>query len=166
MAHGGDPLQTGRVASRAPPGGTSTGVSLMTTDPLTTPWELRKEAMPSASTMAVLWKSANPVRPPALQELQALAPRGGVRRQAVAVQRVQDCERACAAITQAGAERRLVGQAPDVCVPRPRSVAVAAEGRRPALDRYRAGAQLAGLMAYGTRRHEGDRRGAPRRDNL
>ena len=166
MAHGGDPLQTGRVASRAQPGGNIPGVSLMTTDPITTQWELRKEAMPSASTMAVLWKSANPVRPPALQELQAIAPRWGVRLQAVAVQRFQDCERACAAITQAGAERLLVGQAPDVCVHRPRSVAVAAEGRRPALSMYRAGAQLGGLMAYGTSRHEVYRRVAPLRDNM
>ena len=166
MAHGGDPLQTGRVASRAQPGGNSTGVSLMTTAPLTTQWERRKAAMPSASTMAVLWNAANPVRPPALQERQASAPRGGVRRQAVAVQRFQDCERAVAAITQAGAERRLVGQAPDVCVPRPRSVAVAAEGRRPALDMYRAGAQRGGLMAYGTSLHEGYRRVATLRDNL
>jgi hypothetical protein len=138
----------------------------MTTDPITTQGERRKEAMPSASTRVVLWNAAHPVRPPALQELQASAPRWGVRRQAVAVQRFQDVERAVAAITQAGAERLLVVQAPDVCVHRPRSVAVAAEGRRPALSMYRAGAQLGGLMAYGTSRHEGYRRVAIRRDNL
>lgn len=89
-----------------------------------------------------------------------------MRRQAVAVQRFQDVERAVAAITQAGAEMLLVVQAPDVCVHRPRSVAVAAEGRRPALSMYRAGAQLGGLMAYGTSRHEGYRRVATRRANL
>jgi putative tryptophan/tyrosine transport system substrate-binding protein len=166
MAPGGDPRQTGRGASRAPPGGNLTGVSLMTTDPITTQGERRKEAMPSASTRAVLWHAAHPVRPPALQELQASAPRWGVRRQAVAVQRFQDVERAVAAITQAGAEMLLVVQAPDVCVHRPRSVAVAAEGRRPARSMYRAGAQLGGLMAYGTSRHEGYRRVATRRDNL
>jgi putative tryptophan/tyrosine transport system substrate-binding protein len=89
-----------------------------------------------------------------------------VRLHAVAVQRFQDVARAGAAITQAGAERRLVLQAPDVFVHRPRIVAVAAEGRRPALDLDRAWAKLGGRMAYGTSLHEGSRRVAPRRDNL
>jgi putative tryptophan/tyrosine transport system substrate-binding protein len=166
MAPGGDPRQTGRVASRAPPGGPITGVSLRHTDPLTTPWERLHEARPSAATRAVLWHAAPPVRPPALQALHAIAPRVGVRLHAVAVQRFQDVARAGAAITQAGAERRLVLQAPDVFVHRPRIVAVAAEGRRPALDLDRAWAKLGGRMAYGTSLHEGSRRVAPRRDNL
>jgi putative tryptophan/tyrosine transport system substrate-binding protein len=166
MAHVGDPLQTGLVASLAQPGGNITGVSLMNTDTITKQLELLKEAMPSASTVAVLWNSANPASPPALQELQAIAPRLGVRLQTVDVQRFQDFERAFAAITQAGAEMLLVVQDPYVFMHRQRIVALAAEGRLPAIYMYREWVKLGGLMAYGASLHEVYRRVATLMDKI
>jgi len=61
MAHVGDPVGTGLVASLARPGGNITGVSVMGGGPLATKQlELLTEAVPRISRVAVLSNATNP----------------------------------------------------------------------------------------------------------
>ena len=57
----GDPLESGLIASLALPGGNVTGTSSVSTALVGKQLEVLRELLPSASQVAVLWNSANPV---------------------------------------------------------------------------------------------------------
>jgi ABC-type uncharacterized transport system substrate-binding protein len=73
IADPGDPVQLGLVASLARPGANITGVISIAPDLATKRLALLKEAVPTASRVAVLWYSAIPPAEVALKELHAAA---------------------------------------------------------------------------------------------
>jgi putative ABC transport system substrate-binding protein len=149
MAHVGNPVETGLVASLARPGGNITGVSVMATELSGKHLELLKEALPQASRIAVLWTSANPAVVPILKELQVVAQEFSVRLHAVDVAQAQDLESAFAAITTGSAEALMVVQSPSLFTHLSRIVDLAAKSRLPAIYQYREWVDAGGLMAYG-----------------
>jgi len=62
MAPSGDPVRAGYVATYARPGGNVTGLSWMSPDLSAKLLQIVRETLPSASRLAVLWNSANPVK--------------------------------------------------------------------------------------------------------
>jgi putative ABC transport system substrate-binding protein len=99
MAHVGNPVEAGLVASLARPGGNLTGVSLVAAELMGKQVELLKTAMPQATRVAVLWNGANPVHLPQLKEIEGAAAVWGLQLHTVDFQQFQDFERAFSAIT-------------------------------------------------------------------
>ncbi len=133
MAHVGDPLTTGLVASLARPGGNITGVSIMGRESEGKRLELLKQAVPQASRVAVLWRATHPLAPHTLSELQVAAPALGVTLQPVAVRGAEDFESAFATITTAHADALFVVQDHLFTSYRARIVDFAAQSRLPAV---------------------------------
>jgi putative tryptophan/tyrosine transport system substrate-binding protein len=73
IADPGDPVQLGLVASLARPGANITGVISIAPDLATKRLALLKEAVPTASRVAVVWYSAIPPAEVALKELPGAA---------------------------------------------------------------------------------------------
>jgi putative tryptophan/tyrosine transport system substrate-binding protein len=69
MASSGDALRTGLVTSLAYPGGNLTGLSALNLTLENKRLELLKEAVPTASRIAVLWQPANPYAPLVLHDM-------------------------------------------------------------------------------------------------
>lgn len=63
MVAAGDPVKSGLAASLARPGGNVTGMTFLTSELAGKRLELLKEAVPTASRIAVLWNPENPGGP-------------------------------------------------------------------------------------------------------
>jgi putative ABC transport system substrate-binding protein len=95
-----NPVETGLVASLARPGGNITGMSMMTSPLAGKRLGLLKEIVPGLSRVAVLWNPPNPTYGPVLKELEAAAPRLGVKLHRLEVRVPGDFEGAFEAATR------------------------------------------------------------------
>jgi ABC-type uncharacterized transport system, periplasmic component len=158
IAHVGNPVETGLVASFARPGGNLTGVSLIAAELVEKQLELLKEAVPRATRVAVFWNSANPSHGRDLQALQRTASGFGLRLYPVDFQPAQDFERAFSAITTEPVDGLLVLQDPHFFAHLPQIVALVAQSRLPSMYLYREWVEAGALMSYGPSIHEVYRR--------
>jgi len=92
MVAAGDPVRAGLAASLARPGGNVTGMTFLTSELAGKRLELLKEAVPTASRVAVLWNPDNPGGPPDLQATRAAAESLKVTLQLFEVRKVADFE--------------------------------------------------------------------------
>ena len=150
VMQGGDPVETGIVASLARPGGNVTGVSDATVGLSTKRLELLKETVPKLARVAILWNGANPTNPIQLKDTQAAAPSLGVTVLAVEVKGSGDLERAFAAIRKDGAGGLLVPGDPMFGSQRRRILDFAGKNRLPVMGAAPQSAEDGALMAYGT----------------
>jgi len=141
-----DLVQTGLVASLARPGTNVTGVGgdIRQTKRL----QLLKEAVPSATHIAVLWNPTNPAHEPALKETEGAALALGVRLQPVKASRPEEIAGAFSAMARERAEALFVIGDAMLSQELPQIVALAAQGRLPAMYILRRAVELGGLMAY------------------
>ena len=147
----GQPFGSGIVASFRRPGGNMTGLSLALGEEFAGKWlELLREAMPSASQVAVLWNPANPVNVEYLKTLQGSAQRLGVMLQPQGVQDPSQFDSAFAAMATARAQALIVFADPLTVRYRDQIVALAAKDRLPAIYGFREFVDAGGLMAYGS----------------
>jgi putative tryptophan/tyrosine transport system substrate-binding protein len=150
MAHVGDPVGMGLVASLARPGGNSTGVSVLGIDTRGKRLELLKEAVPGISRVADLSRRPTPTMAEgSLREMEGAARALGLTLHPVAVQTVEELEQAFAAITAAPAEALFVHQDQLFFAHRARIVNLVAKSRLPAVYQYREWVEAGGLMSYG-----------------
>jgi putative ABC transport system substrate-binding protein len=149
MAHVGDPVGTGLVASLARPGGNITGVSVLGFDTSGKRLELLKEAVPAISRVASLVNPTNPTGERSLRALQMAARALGVTLHPVAVRHVEELEQAFTAITTAQADALFVHQDHLFFSHHARIVELVAKSRLPAVYMYREWAEAGGLMSYG-----------------
>jgi putative ABC transport system substrate-binding protein len=150
MAHVGDPVGMGLVASLARPGGNSTGVSVIGIDTRGKQLELLKEAVPGISRVADLSHRPTPGTPEgSLREMEGAARALGLTLHPVAVHTVEELEQAFAAITTAQADAIFVHQDQLFFAHRARIVELVAKSRRPAVYQYREWVEAGGLMSYG-----------------
>jgi putative tryptophan/tyrosine transport system substrate-binding protein len=150
MAHVGDPVGMGLVASLARPGGNLTGVSVIGIDTRGKRLELLKEAVPSISRVAALSRRPTPgTSEGSLREMEGAARALGLTLQPVAVRTVEELETAFAAITMASADAIFVHQDQLFFAHRARIVELVAKSRLPAVYQYREWAEAGGLMSYG-----------------
>jgi putative tryptophan/tyrosine transport system substrate-binding protein len=92
MVAAGDPVRAGLAASLARPGGNVTGMTFLTSELAGKRLELLKEAVPTASRVALLWNPDNPGGTPDLQATRAAAASLKVMLQSFEVRTVADFE--------------------------------------------------------------------------
>jgi putative ABC transport system substrate-binding protein len=161
VANAGDLVGPGHVASLAHPGGNVTGL-LDSPGPQMTAKriQLLKEAIPTASRVAVLWNLTNPVKENEFREVQMSAQALGIRVQSVQARSAGDLERAFSAMVSERADALLVLDDAVVINNRQRIVDLARKARLPSMHFNDEWAQAGGLMAYGPLESERYRRAA------
>lgn len=122
--------------------------------------ELLKEAVPTASRIAVLWQPANPYAPLVLNDMQEAAQHLGVKLLPIEVHSAADMEGAFAAMTSQHAEVLVVSSDAFFVLQRTRIAELAIQHRLPAVYLHTEHVHAGGLMAYGPNYHDLFRRAA------
>jgi len=145
----GDVLGTKLVASLARPGGNATGLVNQSQDIAGKQLQLLKDAIPSLSRVAVLWRPSNPSYKNLLRRFDAAVRVTGVKVILIDVETRADLEAAFDAIKKSRIDGVLV-QADDLFINEgARIIELAASYRIPAIYRLGYQAEAGGLMAYG-----------------
>jgi putative tryptophan/tyrosine transport system substrate-binding protein len=108
VVYTGNPVATGLVASLARPGGNVTGVTILTEEIERKNLSLLREALPTASRIAVFTNPTNPVWPPTLRALEETAETLRVRLVVIEVRGVGGFEAAFATARRERAEGLLI----------------------------------------------------------
>ncbi len=150
MAVSRDPVGAGFIANLARPGGNITGV---TNDP--TPeiqsksLELLKQAVPTASRVALLWNPLPPGAETYRKVVESAARELGVSLQAVEARGRNEFEGAFAAMARERADGVVVLPDPMFFTARTQVVLLATKHRLPAVYHAREFVEIGGLMSYG-----------------
>jgi putative ABC transport system substrate-binding protein len=145
----GDAVGSGLVASLARPGGNATGLVNQSQDISGKQLEVLKEAVPSLSRVAVLWRPSNPSYRNLRSRFDDVVKAKKVEVVLTAAENADEISRAFDAMTTSGVNGVLV-QADDLFIEQgPRIIALAAAHRLPAVYRIGEQASAGGLMAYG-----------------
>jgi putative ABC transport system substrate-binding protein len=163
---GGDPVESGLIASLARPGGNITGMTGMSAQLSGKRLELLKEVVPGLSRVAVFWNPPNPTYGPVLKELEAAAPTLGVQVQRLEVRIPEDFAGAFAAATEQRADALLVPADP-LTFNRPRAVAdLALKYRMPTMMEPREFVEAGCLLSLGSNHVDLYRRSATHVDKI
>ena len=147
MAAVNDPVARGFVASLAHPGGTVTGLTLVSEDTAGKRLQMLKEVAPRASRVAVL---VSPMGDPVREALTKAAKPLGVQLQfVIAPERAQDLQSAFAAMTAGRAEALYVDLNPRTGNMGQAIVDLAARQQLPAIYETKGFVEAGGLIAYG-----------------
>jgi ABC-type uncharacterized transport system substrate-binding protein len=144
-----DPVAAGFVTSLARPGGTVTGLSMMSPEVVGKQMELLREMVPKVSRLAVLWNPANPGSRSQLRQAEVAARTLGMQLQLVTAQTPSDIDRAFGTMTTERADAFLVLVDPILHRQQRRIVELAAKSRLPGIYPLRQNVEMGGLMAYG-----------------
>jgi putative ABC transport system substrate-binding protein len=144
-----DPVGTGLVASLARPGGNITGLSDFNADVVGKRLQLLKEVVPAASRIAVLLNPENPTNTLQLKLIRTAAPSPAVTLLAFEARRLEDIDRAFAAMRAESVEALIVMGDPMLGSHRRTLVDLAANGRLPAIYATSPFVDEGGLMSYG-----------------
>jgi len=145
----GDPVRSGFAASLSRPGANITGLSLYAdTQTVGKRLELLKEAVPTASRVAVLWNPTNPFEALTLREMQGPAQALGISLRSFEVEESAGFERVFAAITRERVDALYVSEGHLNFTHRGRISKLAAKARIPAVYGLRQFVEAGGLMAY------------------
>jgi putative ABC transport system substrate-binding protein len=145
-----DPLGSGLVPSLARPGANLTGFSLFLGDEFSSKWlELLKEAVPTASVVAMIWNPVNPANARYVTVLQAAAGKLGVALLSQPVSEPDQFDGAFASAVAARAQALVIFVDPLTVRYRDRIAALAMHNRLPAMYGFREFVDAGGLIAYG-----------------
>ena len=161
MAQDSDPVGNGFVASFARPGGNITGLSRLGPELSGKRMELLKEIVPRLSRMAVFGTSTTPGNDQMLKETELAAEAVAIRLHYLDVPAPEDFDKSFASAAKRRADAVLFLVAGPVALPRRVKVAeVAAKNRLPTMYTRAEIVEAGGLMSYGERITELDRRAA------
>ena len=148
MVEVGDPVATGFVTNLARPGGNVTGLTNMARDLTSKRLQLLKEAVPSATRIAVIMDPSDPVVAPQWRDAQSAAERLGLHLQRLEMRNAHDLRRAfqMAAVSKADAVLRLAD--PLAVVLGTETAALAIKHRLPLMVRARPEVEMGGLLSY------------------
>ncbi|TAK51102.1 MAG: ABC transporter substrate-binding protein [Betaproteobacteria bacterium] len=167
FAGSSDPVAGGIVTNLARPGGNITGFSTAYGDGFAGKWlELLKEAVPSVSSVAVLWSSSNAAASRFVTELQAAARELQVNVGVYHAANLAELDKALAAIGGSGAQGLIVTPSPFAATQRDRLVEFAASKRLPAVYFVENFPDAGGLMSYGPSIADTYRRAASHVDKI
>jgi putative tryptophan/tyrosine transport system substrate-binding protein len=166
MAHGGDPIAAGLVASLARPGGNVTGLTSIAPQLIRKRLGLLREVVPGTSRVAVLWNPGNPAKPPEFREAQDAAAAFGLELQSLEVRGPGDLDGAFRAALSARAEALLALSEGLINSQFARIAAFATERRLPSIGEVRLFPDAGGLMNYGANISDIRRRAATYVDKL
>jgi putative ABC transport system substrate-binding protein len=148
----GDPVSSGLVRSLAKPGGNATGLSLLAPELVGKHLELLKQAVPSASRVALLWQPGflnERTERDILKRADDAARALGVRPQFVEARDPAQLDRAFSAMTTGHAEALTLLASSMFLAERKRIVDLAAMYRLPAEYPYKEFVDVGGFMSYG-----------------
>jgi putative tryptophan/tyrosine transport system substrate-binding protein len=145
-----DPVGNGFVASLARPGGTITGLSVVSPEISGKQLELLKEIVPKLNRVAVLGTSTNPGNAQALKETELAAGAYKVQFQYLNVLSPKDIETAFRTASKGRAGAVLVLASPLIESHRTQITDLAAKNRLPAIYYAPEFVEAGGLMSYGT----------------
>jgi putative ABC transport system substrate-binding protein len=147
MARMDDAEEHGFVASLARPGGNITGLSFQTGE-LSGKWlEILKDAVPSASRVAVLWDAKGTVNQ--RRALEHTAQALGIQLHVLEIQRLSALDGAFEAAKTAQAEGLVILASPDFTQNVLRLAELVVQHRLPAIYYNRLFTEAGGLLAYG-----------------
>jgi putative tryptophan/tyrosine transport system substrate-binding protein len=143
----GDPVGAGFVASLARPGGNITG--LTPTAEISQKWlELLREAVPTASRVAVLWHPGIQVGAVIWRELQGAATALGMTLHSLEASSTAELEQVLAGMTRERADALIVVPTPLTMTHRKQIVEVAVQQQLPGIYGWREFVEAGGLMSY------------------
>jgi putative ABC transport system substrate-binding protein len=145
-----DPVGSGLVQSLARPGGNITGLSFAHGENFTGKWlGLVKEMVPEATRVGIIWNPANKTGAADVKEMEALAPKLGLRLSSHPVQSPEEIDAVFSTVTRAHVAALIVETDPFVVDQRARIVRLAAASRIPTIYGLREFVEAGGLMSYG-----------------
>jgi putative tryptophan/tyrosine transport system substrate-binding protein len=159
----GDPVADGLVASLARPGGNITGLTFLGPELVPKRIELLKEALPSATQVAVLWHRGGygeQTTRDMLREAERAATAVRVQLRFADVRGASEFEGAFSAMAAEHADALMVFPSPMFFNERTRIVELAAKYRLPAISMAKEFVQLGGLISYGASIYDLIRRSA------
>ena len=165
----GDPVRDGLVASLARPGGNITGTMFLGPELVPKRFELLKEALPTASRVAILWHPGafgEQTMRDTVKEAETSARALGLQLRLVEVRDADEFDRAFSTIARERADAVFVFPSTMLFTERKRLVALAAKHRVPLLGNAREFTQLGGFISYGASIPEGARRSASYLDKI
>jgi putative ABC transport system substrate-binding protein len=151
---GGDPVKDGLVSSLNRPGRNVTGVVFFSSALGAKRFDLLRQLVPPATTIAVLVNPTLPNTEAEYREVQAAAQAIGQQLVIVEARNDREVEAAFALFTQRGAGALFVGAGPFFNARREHVVALADRHRLPASYGLREHAVAGGLMSYGASQSE------------
>jgi putative ABC transport system substrate-binding protein len=146
----GSPLETGRVASLARPGGNVTGLATLTLDLSAKRLELARELIPGASRFAILWHAGSGAAT-IIRETEAAAQALGVRLHVVGVRSPAELDGAFSTIARERPTVLLVVFTPLLFGEHRRVAELALTHRLPTVSSAREYAEAGGLITYGVK---------------
>ncbi len=161
MTAGTDPVATGFVASLGHPGGNVTGLTNVSPELSAKKLELRRDAIPGLSRVAIMWNPDPDIRGALLdyKATEEAARSLRLQLQSVEVSRAGDIDRAFKALTTGRAEALIVVPSTVTLDNRTQIASLALKHRLPSMWQL-AMADAGGLMAYGSSLDERWRRAA------
>jgi putative ABC transport system substrate-binding protein len=146
---GGDPVQSGLVASLSRPGANVTGVTILVTDLATKQLGLLHELLPGAKRFAVLINPTSPNAKPLIMEARTAAAALGLPVDILTASDIEGIDAAFASLAQSRPDALMVAGNTLFGNRRVQIVTLATHQRLPTIHLSRAGAQEGGLMSYG-----------------
>ena len=156
----GDPVGNGLVKTLARPGGNSTGLSVMSAELTPKLLELLRGIVPKVTRVAVMLNPSNPSNPLALKNVQAAAPKVGVKIQPVEASTPQEIANAFGVMARQNAGALVMPLEAIFVQQRKQIVELAAKQRLPSISGDSEFAKAGGLMSYGQNIRENNRRAA------
>jgi putative ABC transport system substrate-binding protein len=147
----GDAVAVGWIATLARPGGNITGLSDESVQLSAKRMELLKEAVPRATSIAILWNAADPGMTLRYREIEKAARILRVDVQAIGVRGPEDFPEAFATMTRRRPDAMFLVADALTNVNRKRFIDFAATNRIPAMYETYAIVRAGGLMSYGSR---------------
>jgi putative tryptophan/tyrosine transport system substrate-binding protein len=144
----GDPVTSGLVPSLSHPGANMTGTTRMLSEMSAKHVELLKEAVPSLSTLAVLWNPTNTSHRPALQAVEASAQSLSIQVRPIEVRQQLELDDAFASLSQDKSDGLLFIADPVFFINLKRMADFVSSGRVPAIANFIEFPKLGGLMGY------------------
>jgi putative ABC transport system substrate-binding protein len=160
MTGAGDAVGIGLVASLARPGGNLTGVTDNAADLSAKRLGLLKEAVPTASRIAILWNAADRAMTLRYQEIERAANLLRVTVQALGVREPDDFDGAFAAMLRVRPDALFLVTDALTSLNRRRIFEFTAAHRIPAMYEFEFLVQTGGLMSYGPKLDDSFRRAA------
>jgi putative ABC transport system substrate-binding protein len=147
---GGDPIESGFVASLNRPGGNMTGVTSMNAELSAKRVGLLHDLLPQASRFATINNDGSPATPLTVKVLQTAASRIGVQIELLQARNSAEIDVAFATLSQSRADALVVSAGPPFGDHLAQIATLAARHGLPAIYPSREAAEIGGLMSYST----------------
>src|SRR5438270_10767826 len=161
-----DPVDTGLVKSLARPGGTITGLASNAAESSAKRMQLRQEAVPGLSRVAVLWNASLKSMAIGFENIEQASPKLGVAVQSVRLTRRDQFDKAFAAIKNSHPDGLIGLFGPLRGDDLPRIVDFVVRNRLPSMFEQGQGVRGGGLMEFGPNLEPMFRRAATYTDKI